>query len=119
MKLTFVGRTPASAAGPPAGYSGFVKTSTSRAGAPGAGQGTRPTSANYWRIVARTLVSAASRLVSTLFQDCSEVRNFANIIKNQHRLKPVPPLHPWWHRCWHMIFSQLPAPPILLGERNL
>jgi len=39
----FVGRTPASAAGPLAGYSDFVETSTSRARAPGAGQGTRPT----------------------------------------------------------------------------
>jgi competence protein ComEA len=43
---SFVGRTPASAAGPLAGHSDFVKTST---------------------IVARTLVSAASRIVSTLF----------------------------------------------------
>jgi hypothetical protein len=40
---TIVGRTPASAAGPLAGYSDLVKTSTSRARAPGAGQGTRPT----------------------------------------------------------------------------
>jgi competence protein ComEA len=36
------------------------------------------------RIVARTLVSAASRIVSTLFQDCSEVGNFANI-QDGHR----------------------------------
>jgi hypothetical protein len=38
-----------------------------------------PISANlriHWRIVARTLVSAASRIVSTLFQDCSEVGKF-------------------------------------------
>src|SRR5258708_38808778 len=41
----FVGRTPASAAGPLAGHSDLVKTSTSRARAPGAGQGTRPTDA--------------------------------------------------------------------------
>jgi hypothetical protein len=43
MPPTFVGRTPASAADPPVGYSDFVETSTSRARAPGAGQGTRPT----------------------------------------------------------------------------
>ena len=43
MPHTFVGRTPASAAGPLAGHSDFVETSTSRARAPGAGQGTRPT----------------------------------------------------------------------------
>jgi hypothetical protein len=42
MPPTFVGRTPASAAGPLAGHSDLVKTSTSRAKAPGAGQGTRP-----------------------------------------------------------------------------
>jgi len=41
----FVGRTPASAASPLAGHSDFVETSTSRARAPGAGQGTRPTDA--------------------------------------------------------------------------
>jgi hypothetical protein len=35
-------------------------------------------------IVARTLVSAASRIVSTLFQDCSEVGNLANI-RDGHR----------------------------------
>jgi SAM-dependent methyltransferase len=39
----FVGRTPASAADPLVGHSDFVETSTSRAGVPGAGQGTRPT----------------------------------------------------------------------------
>jgi len=39
----FVGWTPASAAGPLAGHSDLVETSTSRARAPGAGQGTRPT----------------------------------------------------------------------------
>ena len=38
-----VGRTPASAAGPLAGHSDVAEKSTSRAGAPGAGQGTRPT----------------------------------------------------------------------------
>jgi len=43
MPHTFVGRTPASAAGPLAGRWVLIKTSTSRARAPGAGQGTRPT----------------------------------------------------------------------------
>jgi hypothetical protein len=43
MLLSFVGRTPASAADPLVGHSDFVETSTSRARAPGAGQGTRPT----------------------------------------------------------------------------
>ena len=37
MRHTFVGRTPASAAGPLAGRWDFVETSTSRARAPGAG----------------------------------------------------------------------------------
>ena len=37
-----VGRTPASAAGPLAGHSDFVETSTSRARAPSAGQGPTP-----------------------------------------------------------------------------
>jgi len=48
MPHTFVGRTPASAAGPLAGPSDLVKTSTSRARAPGAGQGTRPTN-SIWK----------------------------------------------------------------------
>ena len=43
MPHTFVGRTPASATGPLAGHPDLVETSTSRARAPGAGQGTRPT----------------------------------------------------------------------------
>jgi hypothetical protein len=43
MPHIFVGRTPASAADPLVGYSDFVEISTSRARAPGAGQGTRPT----------------------------------------------------------------------------
>jgi hypothetical protein len=43
MPHTFVGRTPASAADPQVGHSDFVETSKSRARAPGAGQGTRPT----------------------------------------------------------------------------
>ena len=43
MPLSFVGRTPSSAAGPLAGHSDVAEKSTSRAGAPGAGQGTRPT----------------------------------------------------------------------------
>jgi len=43
MPHTFVGRTPASAAGPLAGHPDLIETSTSRARAPGAGQGTRPT----------------------------------------------------------------------------
>ena len=41
-------------------------------------------SINATYFVARTLVSAASRIVSTLFQDCSEVGNFANI-QDGHR----------------------------------
>jgi hypothetical protein len=45
MLHTFVGRTPASAAGPLAGRSDLVRTSTSRAREPGAGQGTHPTRA--------------------------------------------------------------------------
>jgi hypothetical protein len=45
MPHLLVGRTPASAAGPLAGHTDLdlFKTSTSRARAPGAGQGTRPT----------------------------------------------------------------------------
>jgi hypothetical protein len=48
MSHTFVGRTPASAADPLVGHSDFVETSTSRARAPGAGQGTRPTDSVRW-----------------------------------------------------------------------
>jgi hypothetical protein len=47
LVLVAVGRTPASAADPLVGYSDVVKNSPSRARAPGAGQGTRPT--NYVR----------------------------------------------------------------------
>jgi hypothetical protein len=47
MSLSFVGRTPASAADPLVGYSDFVEISTSRARAPGAAQGSRPTK-NVW-----------------------------------------------------------------------
>ena len=43
MPLSFVGRTPASADGPRAVHPDLTETSTSRARAPGAGQGTRPT----------------------------------------------------------------------------
>jgi competence protein ComEA len=43
----FVGRTPASAADPLVGHSDVIKTSTSRARAPGAGQGTRPTNSMH------------------------------------------------------------------------
>src|SRR5258706_841934 len=41
-------------------------------------------SINATYFVARTLVSAASRIVSTLFQDCSEVGNFSNV-QDGHR----------------------------------
>jgi len=73
MPHTFVGRTPASAAGPLAGDSDFVETSTSRARAPGAGQGTRPTnSMRKWekyvastKYVSLATTTAGRTLVST------------------------------------------------------
>ena len=43
IPLSFVRRTPASAAGPLAGHPDLAEKLKSRAGAPGAGQGTRPT----------------------------------------------------------------------------